>query len=212
MRLRTLFTAGTLVAALLAGAAPAGAHDGEGIITLEAAHPAGTSVHFIVRVTWENDGHAATGATVTATALGADGTRLTPVTLAPIDDDGRYANPIEFDGAGTWRVRFTSIEPTGTSEVTQEVTAPTSTTATTDDGTTGTTSADDAGGFAPADDGTGSSGEAAAGDNDGGGMPVWLVVGAAVVVVGGAIAAVRTARRYRTGPGSPAGPAEPAET
>ncbi|HZA76746.1 MAG TPA: hypothetical protein VE623_10205 [Acidimicrobiales bacterium] len=197
MRLRPLVTGGMFAAALAAGVAlapPAGAHEGDGIITMEASHPAGTSVHFIVRVTWENDGHPATDATVTATAVSSDGTELTPVALAPIDDDGRYANSVNFDAPGSWTVRFTSIDPTGTAQVTQEVEAAP---ATAGDGDT-TTSSDggDEGGFASADDGTGASGEAAAGDEDGG-MPVWVIAAAAVVVVGGGLMALRTVRRYR---------------
>ena len=103
MKLRSFMIAVAVAAIAAAGmlvGPPAGAQEGKGIITLEAAHPAGTSVHFIVRVTWENDGHPAADAVVTATAVGSDGTQLTPVTLAPIDEDGRYANPIDFGSPG----------------------------------------------------------------------------------------------------------------
>ncbi|MGH9227284.1 MAG: hypothetical protein ACRD07_00915 [Acidimicrobiales bacterium] len=193
MKLRSFpIAAAVSIAAGLPLGSPAAAHDGDGIITMEAAHPAGTSVHFIVRVTWENDGHPAADAVVTATAVGSDGTRLTPVTLAPIDDDGGYANTIEFGEPGSWTVRFTSIDPTGTTEVTQPVEAPAS-------GDTPAASGDSGeGGFAPADDDTGASGDSAAGDGDDGGMPVWLVAAAAVVAVGGGFLALRTVRRYRS--------------
>jgi hypothetical protein len=179
------------VAALAAAAglllgSPAGAQEGEGMITLEAAHPAGTSVHFIVRVTWENDGQPAADAVVTATAVGSDGTQLTPVTLTPIDDDGCYANPVDFGSPGSWTVRFTSIDPTGTAEVTQAVEAP-----------AGTTGDGGESGFAPADDDTGASG-AAASDGGDNGMPIWLVAAAAVVVFGGGFLGLRTVRRYRS--------------
>ena len=174
-------------AGLLLGPA-VGAQEGRGIITLEAAHPAGTSVHFIVRVTGENDGRPATGAVVTATAVDSDGTQLTPVTLAPADNDGRYANAIDFGSPGTWTVRFASVNPTGTAEVTQTVEA---------GGAGGGDSGDSGGGFAPADDNTGASG-AASDSGDGGGMPVWLVVAAAVVAFGGAFLGLRTVRRYRS--------------
>jgi len=172
---------------------PAGAQEGKGIITLEAAHPAGTSVHFIVRVTWENDGQPAADAVVTATAVGSDGTQLTPVTLAPIDDDGHYANPIDFGSSGSWTVRFASIDPTGTAEVTQTV--------------EGASAGDDAAAsgndseaeFAPADDDTGASGGASTSDDgDDSGMPIWLVGAAAVVVFGGGFMGLRTVRRYRS--------------
>jgi hypothetical protein len=182
--------AGVAVAAagLLLGP-PAGAQEGRGIITLEATHPAGTSVHFIVRVTWEDDGRPAADAVVTATAVGSDGTQLTPVTLAPADDDGRYANAIEFGSPGSWTVRFTSTNPTGTAEVAQTVEA---------GGAGGSDSGDSEGGFAPADDNTGASGSASSsGDGGDRGMPVWVIVAAAVVAFGGAFLGLRTVRRYR---------------
>jgi hypothetical protein len=194
MKLRSFMIA-LAVAAIVAGGVlggpPAEAQEGEGIIALEAAHPAGTSVHFIVRVTWENDGHPAADAVVTATAVASDGTQLTPVTLAPIDDDGRYANAIDFGSPGSWTVRFTSIDPTGIGEVTQKVEA----TAGDDAATPGD---DGEGGFAPADDRTGASGGAAASDGGDSGMPIWLVGAAAVVVFGGGFLGLRTVRRYRS--------------
>jgi hypothetical protein len=191
MKLRSFMIAAVVAALAAAGllAPPAGAQQGEGIINLEAAHPAGTSVHFIVRVTWEDDGHPATDSVVTATARDSDGTELTPVTLAPIDDEGRYANAIDFGSPGTWMVRFASSEPTATSEVTATV--------------EGTSAGDDGGGdsgeggFAPADDDTGASAASSSDDAGGSGMPIWLVVAAAVVVFGGAFLGLRTVRRYR---------------
>jgi hypothetical protein len=198
MRLRSIIAAVLTTAAITTvGAGPlllvprAGAQEGGGVITLEAAHPAGTSVHFIVRVTWENDGRPATGAAVTATAMASDGTRLMPVTLAPIDEDGRYANAIDFGSPGSWTVRFTSVDPAGTADVTQTVDAAT-------EGDDATAGGGGDGGFAPADDNTGASGEASAGDGDDGGMPLWLVGAAAVVVFGGAVLGMRTVRRYRS--------------
>jgi hypothetical protein len=177
----------SLAAAGLLLGAPAGAQEGEGLITLEAAHPAATSVHFIVRVTWEHGGRPAADAVVTAAATGSDGTQLTPVTLAPIDDDGRYANAIDFGSAGSWTVRFTSIHPTGTAEVTQAVEKGGA--AASDDGEDG---------FAPANDDTGASGAPAGSDGGDSGMPIWLIVAAAVVAFGGGFMALRTMRRYRS--------------
>jgi hypothetical protein len=206
-RLRLATAGAALVAALalVAGpfSTPAGAHDGKAIVTMEASHPAGTGVHFIVRVTWENDGHPAAGATVTAVPVGADGTPLTPVPLAPADSDGRYAGVVEFPEPGEWTVRFTSVKPTGTAEATATVAPPTTTTTPASDDagagsddTTGEDASQD--GFAPADDGTGSSAEVAADDGDGAGMPAWLIPVALLVVVGGAVAALRVVRQYRT--------------
>jgi hypothetical protein len=196
MKLRSFVIAVAVAALAAAGlllGPPAGAQQGEGMISLEAAHPAGTSVHFIVRVTWENDGHPATDSVVTATARGSDGTELTPVTLAPIDDEGRYANAIDFESPGTWMVRFTSSDPTATAEVTATVEAAA---ATGGDGGGGGDGGQ--GGFAPADDDTGASAASSADDAGDSGMPIWLIVAAAVVVFGGAFLGLRTVRRYRT--------------
>jgi hypothetical protein len=190
MKLRSFMIAVVVAALAAAGLLlppPAGAQQGEGIINLEAAHPTGTSVHFIVRVTWENDGHPATDSVVTATARDSDGTELAPVTLAPIDDEGRYANAIDFGSPGTWMVRFASSEPTAASEVTATVEG----TAAGGDGDSGE------GGFAPADDDTGASAASSSDDAGDSGMPTWLVVAAAVVVFGGAFLGLRTVRRYR---------------
>jgi hypothetical protein len=196
MKLRSFVIAVAVAALAAAGlllGPPAGAQQGEGMISLEAAHPAGTSVHFIVRVTWENDGHPATDSVVTATARGSDGTELTPVTLAPIDDEGRYANAIDFESPGTWMVRFTSSDPTATAEVTATVEAAAATGGDGGDGGDG-----GQGGFAPADDDTGASAASSADDAGDSGMPIWLIVAAAVVVFGGAFLGLRTVRRYRT--------------
>jgi hypothetical protein len=192
MKLRPFMIAVAVTALAAAGlllAPPAGAQQGEGIINLEAAHPAGTSVHYIVRVTRESDGRPATDSVVTATARDGDGTELTPVTLAPIDDQGRYANAIDFGSPGTWTVRFTSVDPAATAEVTTTVEATTS---------GGGSGGGDEGGFAPADDDTGASATSSSDDAGDGGMPIWLVVAAAVVVFGGAFLGLRTVRRYRT--------------
>jgi hypothetical protein len=193
MKLRSFVIAVSVAALAAAGlllGPPAGAQQGEGIINLEAAHPAGTSVHFIVRVTWENDGHPATDSVVTATARGSDGTELTPVTLAPIDDEGRYANAIDFGSPGRWMVRFTSSDPTATAEVTATVEAAAATGGDGGDGGDG--------GFAAADDDTGASSASSSNDAGDSGMPIWLIVAAAVVVFGGAFLGMRTVRRYRT--------------
>ena len=230
MRHRIALVLATAVAAftLLASGGPAGAHEGDAIIQLQAAHPAASSVHFIVMVTWENDGHPAVDATVTATALSIAGDQLTPVALAPEGGEGVYGGAVEFPSSGLWTVRFTSIDPDGTLEQVQEVnvaptTVPTTAPADGDSDVTVGTEADP--GFAPEDDGTGASATeddqaAAPDDGDDDGLPVWLIALAAVVVVGGAIAAARTIRRSRPdvgeGPGTngdtpadPAGGADP---
>lgn len=225
MRHRTAVVLATAVAVLtlFAAGTPAGAHEGDAIIQFQAAHPAGSSVHFIVMVTWENDGHPAVDATVTATALSMAGEQLTPVALAPEGAEGVYGGAVEFPSSGLWTVRFTSIDPDGTLEQIQEVNVAPSTVPTTapaGDGSEVTVGTEADPGFAPEDDGTGASaaedGEAAAADDGGSdGLPVWLIALAAVVVVGGAIVAVRTIRRDRPEPGDGPGgngdtPADPA--
>jgi hypothetical protein len=195
-----------LALALLPGAAPAGAHEGVGVLTVEQVHPAGLSVHYIVMLTWENDGHPAEDATVTATPVGSDGAALTPVTLAPSGaGDGRYSGAVEFPSAGSWTVRFTSIDPTGSAERPEQVTEPTTTTAEQGGSGTDATTATSEPGVALADDGTGSS--AADDDSDSGGIPVLLIVGAAVVAIGGVVTALLAIRRYRPdlADGAPAG-------
>lgn len=209
--LATVFASVAAVLALGVAAAPAGAHDGDAVITVEAVHPAGQSIHYIVRVTWQNDGHAAVDATVTATGIAADGTQLTPVPLAPADADGRYSGAIEYPAAGAWTVRITAIDPTGTIEQPQDVVA----TATTQAPNV-TTGAPADGGFAPADDGTGDSAEddaatdpegaapatdaGADASSDGGDFPILLVVAAAAIVVLGAVTAVNIIRRTKANP------------
>ncbi|HLM63712.1 MAG TPA: FixH family protein [Acidimicrobiales bacterium] len=190
MKLRTVATAAALGAGAIAlgvvGAAPAGAHSGGGTIVVEQVHPAGTSIHYIVLVTWDNDGHPAADATVTATPVATDGTAQTPFTLAPSGaGDGRYSGAVEFPEPGDWTVRFTSIEPTGTIDQAQTVT-PSAT-----PGASG-------GAFAAADDGTGASsggGSDEAGDGDS--IPVLLIVGAAIVALGGVVTALLAIRRNR---------------
>jgi len=202
------------LAAALAGAAPATAHEGGGTFTVEQSHattgPEGASAyHYIVRLTWDNDGHAAEGSTVTATAIDAAGTAQTPVTLAPdAAGDGRYSGAVPFPTPGAWTVRFTSIEPTGSLDQAQEVappatttTAPPSTAADDTGEDASATTGDTTGAFAPADDGTGDSAQPAAstadGDDDGDSIPVLLIVGAAVVALGGVVTALLAVRRYR---------------
>jgi hypothetical protein len=196
--------AGALLTLAVAGAAPASAHEGGAVIDIEAQHPTTTGTHYIVRVTWDNDGHPAADATVTATAVGPDGAQLTPVELAPYDEDGRYAGAVEMTEPGSWTVRITSIEPNGTAETTAEVAATTTTESGSSEVTTGDGNQE---GFAPADDGTGASEDegatnTAASSDDSNGMPIIVIVVAAIVAVGGVIAALGVIRRNRPTPGA----------
>ena len=120
---RTRFTAALLalvVLTLSAGASPAAAHGGEGQFTVEAREPRGSGFRYVVRLIWTDDGHAALDATVTATVVAADGTPQTPVTLNPLDQDGRYAAVVASPGGAPYTVRFTAVTPEATAEITQQ--------------------------------------------------------------------------------------------
>jgi hypothetical protein len=182
--LRAGLALATLLAVVTTGAAPALAHAGDGIFELESRELDDTSATYVVRLTWEDDGHAAVDATVTATAIAPDGTQQTPV---PMDEvgDGRYGATVRFPEAGTWTVRFTSVSPPGTLEVEEEVAAPATTTSTTS--TTSTTEPEQV--VAPA--------TTLPDEDDGGGTSGWLAIAfVALLVVAGAVAAAR-ARRSR---------------
>jgi hypothetical protein len=166
------------------------------VVTVEAADQAegATSIHYVVRLTWENDGHAALDATFTATVLGPDGAAAggAPVTLTAVDQDGRYEGDVTFPEAGDWTVRFVAVEPETEFDRAQPVSAPATTappTTTTTVAETTTTEADpvDADETASSDD---------AGDDDGG-FPVVPVVIAGLVLaaLGGAAIAVTRAKR-----------------
>lgn len=132
-QLRNCFVAIAVAVALLGPASPAAAHEGGGTVTVESAEPIGTgSVRYVVRLIWNNDGHPAAAAdtTMTAVPVGADGTAQTPVTLDPVDDDGRFAATVEFSSPGAWTVRFTAITPEATLEVPQQIDPPPTTTST----------------------------------------------------------------------------------
>ena len=190
-----------LVAGGAAGARAASAHEGEGILTLESQQvaPDGTAA-YQVRLTWENDGHAAIDSTVTAAPIAPDGTPGVPVVMQAVDQDGRYAGTLVFPDSGTWTVRFTSITPAATSEVVEEVAIVPATTTPAPTETT-TTSATATSTVEPADD------EAAApqteGDADDGGSSAVVVITLVVVLallVAIVVSFARSNRRLRDGP------------
>ena len=116
------------VVAVWAFGPAAGAHDGKAVITVEAATPAAAqSVSYTIRVVWDNDGHPAKDATVTAVGVGLDGDTTNPINLQPADTDGRYAGTVSFPTAGAWTVRFTVVTPPGMLEVPQIIEATTAT-------------------------------------------------------------------------------------
>lgn len=185
MRTRLLLlVVGALASAM---AAPAVAHEGAGTLAVEQAEAAADGqVRYVVRLTWNNDGHAALDATVNATLIGADGTPQTPVPLPAADQDGRYAATVTFPAPGNWTVRFTAVKPQATLEQAATIAAPATTSTLAP--TTATTAAPD---VEPAPDSGSSSG--------GGSFLPAIVVGA---VLGGAAAWFFRRRR-----GTPAGTA-----
>lgn len=181
----------TALAVTVGWVAPALAHEGAGTLVVESRDPTSDQgVQFVVRLTWNNDGHpaAANATTLTATPVDADGTALTPVTLTPVDDDGRFGATVEFPEAGTWTVRFTAISPAATLEVQQQVEAPATTTTaptTTEPPASTSTTADEVGTTQPEN----------GGQNSVGGGAVFF--GVLALTLGGAGYLALRARRYR---------------
>ena len=168
------------------GSARGSAHDGEGILTVESSLPTAAGRDYVVRLTWADDGHAAVDATVTATAIAAGGTPGTPVSLAPMDQDGRYGGEVALPASGTWTVRITAVTPASVVEV-QEQVAPSATTTTATPASASTSTVVDAPsttvGATPSDGGK---------DEGGGSGAAIAVVVLVAIVIGGLIGLTRS--------------------
>jgi hypothetical protein len=130
-RPRTLVRGGLLLAAFAAAflfARPAAAHDGKPVITVDQAHPTPTSTHYIVKMVYEDDGDPIVDASLTATPIAPDGSEGALVTMAS-SGDGTYQGEVPMAEPGTWKVRFTTVDPNGSMEHTQVVAGETTTTA-----------------------------------------------------------------------------------
>lgn len=104
------------------GHAQSGAHEGAPVFTVESRNQSpGGVVHYVVRVTWSGDGHPVTSSTITATPVDHLGAPLAPVTLQPIDLDGRYAGTVTLPRDGTWTIRLQSTTPPGATDVYEQV-------------------------------------------------------------------------------------------
>ena len=193
-RIRVLGALLALGVAWTAGASPAAAHGGEGQFTVEAREPQASGVRYVVRLVWTDDGHAALDATVTATAIDAAGTPQTPVTLNPLDQDGRYAALVPSPSGGAYTVRFTAVTPEATTEVTQQPPTPTTTATTEPAPTTTDTPAATSTTAAAADE---RSDEGDDEDSDVGTSLLFFVVAAAAVAL---IAVPIIVQRRRTAP------------
>ena len=179
------------VALAILGAVPASAHEGEGVLELEAqADAPGPSVPYVVRLTWADDGHPAIDATVTATAIDPSGTPQTPVPMQQQGDDGRYSATVAFPDGGAWTVRFTSVTPAATLEVEQDVSDPPPSTAasSTSSGMTSTTQ-ESAG--AGSSDGERASPPDGSEDDDGGIAGLLAALLLVLIVAGGLFGAIR---------------------
>ena len=196
-RVRRTLSLSLLTAAVVVGIAPnVGAHEGEGILTVESRAPAGDrAVSYVVRLTWADDDHPALQSTVTATPIAPDGSPQTPVTLEPVDEDGRYQATVTYPAPGDWTVRFNSVTPTGSIEVTEAIRSDATTmTAPTTSSTDGReASEDDDGSLGAAPDQTSDPDD---GDGSGIGSALALAVLIAVVVAA-ALGFVRSTRRFR---------------
>jgi len=93
------------------------------VIAVDQVHPAGSSVHYYVRITSEANGEPINGATVSATPTSPDGVPGATVELTPADDDGRYQGPVSMPDEGAWTVTFASNNPDGSLRYPQQVPA-----------------------------------------------------------------------------------------
>lgn len=134
---RALLVLGLAAGVAVVDAAPAGAHDEVGTVTVAMAEATTTasgtaSVSYVVDVVYVNDGHPASDATVTVVAEGPAAVIVGPVAMTETATPGRYGATVDFPAPGPWTVRFTSLTPLATAETTQDVGAPaTSTSAST---------------------------------------------------------------------------------
>jgi hypothetical protein len=102
------------IAALLVALVPvaAQAHGEEGSFEVTSAAPAGDlTVAYDLLLTYDDDGDAAVGATVTLTGEGPGGATVGPVALAPTGESGHYGATLAFPTAGDWQLRITGTSP-----------------------------------------------------------------------------------------------------
>jgi hypothetical protein len=101
----------------------AAAHGDIGVIELVSTEPVDDdSVHYVVELTYENDGEHVSSADVTVTTDGADAQPMTA------EGDGLYSATVDFPSPGDYAILFATDEPTAELAVEQSVETPTSTT------------------------------------------------------------------------------------
>jgi len=196
-----------LVGALaLVAPSVAGAHGGEARLDLLEAEAVPGGVELAVRVTYVNDGHGASDATVTAVVVDPDDPDApgTPVSLPATGEEGVHGGLVSTPRPGTWTIRLTSVEPTASAEVSVDVPAPVPGPAPTpapapDSGSAPPTPAPNAGTDpvgAPVATADGVPTDGEQGGDGGPAVWVWLLGGAAAVVaVGAGVVLVRQGSR-----------------
>lgn len=118
-----LVVALTLGVGIAALAPMAGAHGDEGVLSVVSATPSGTSSTVRVKLTYESDGHPVDGATVTVVADDGAGAKIDPVPMTAAGSAGEYTASVVFPSAGSWNLRVTSVSPSATITLTQDITA-----------------------------------------------------------------------------------------
>lgn len=170
--------------ALLFAVAPASAHDDQGVLAGEyvADPPDSPQGTYRVRLTYENDGHPAEGATVTMSATDGGGGVVGPTPMSAVDV-GEYEAAVTFPNPGAWTVTVVATTPAATFEQALTIAPPEpSTTTTTSTASPKQTIADTQGG------------------DDDGGLGAGLWIGIVVTLVGAAVAAVVIWRRRVASP------------
>ncbi len=108
----------------VASAPAAGAHGADGTLGVEAVPSGPNAVRVRTLLRYASDGHTVSGAAVTATAEGAGGTSIGPVTLADTGD-GTYAGELTGVTPGVWTVVVRSASPAAEARSEVTVAAPT---------------------------------------------------------------------------------------
>ncbi len=102
----------SLIAALAMIGSPAQAHTGKGTIEIRSSDVTGPlTIRYVALITFDGDGHGAPDAV--ATIVAEAGTSVVgPVSLVPLPGGkGMYEGTITFPSAGTWQIRFSSLDP-----------------------------------------------------------------------------------------------------
>lgn len=121
--LRPLAVAIAIAVGLVTFVPVAAAHGDDGRLEAVSVVPSGDTAVVTVRLTYENDSEPVNAATVTVAGEDGAGARLDPVAMTRTAAPGEYAATVTFPSAGTWNLRVTSVNPTATLPLTQEISA-----------------------------------------------------------------------------------------